>query len=137
MKAKAQAKLLGYQSNYQPMSILFLMFLSLLFLSTAAKASYQKTCGHRYYYCGMTVNIPMAICTTGGTNIPLPRYVCCQLLDKKGHQIWGNTWVAGSCRNAHPYAMFDLGCRKNSPVYNTGKPILGTCQFSHITGKCW
>lgn len=119
------------KTKYKCMSILSLMFFSLLFLSIEAKAS----CHH--YYCRTSVNIPMAICTTGGTNIPLPRYVCCQLLDKKSHQIWGNTWVAGSCKKAHPYAIYDLGCRKNSPVYNTGKPILGTCQFSYFAGKCW
>lgn len=120
------------KANYKCISLLSLMFLSLLFLSTA-KASHYPC----HYSCRTSINIPMAMCTTGGTHIPLPRYVCCQLLDKKGYQIWGNQWVAGSCKKAHPYAIYDLGCRKNSPVYGTGKPIVGTCQFSHITGKCW
>lgn len=76
----------------------------------------------------------VAACTTSVSNKPLPTYVCCSLLSRKGHYVWRNTWVSGSCAVANPYARQDSGCRMNSPVYDTGLPIpqQGSCQF---TGK--
>jgi len=114
---------LNRQSRYSLMGLFTLMFCSLFFISTQAKA---HGC-HKAY-------VPVAMCTTSGTNIALPQYVCCQLLHK-GRHVWRDTWVAGSCQNANPHAIYDMGCKVHSPVYGTGKPILGDCQFSWSTGK--
>ena len=116
--------------------ILVFMFLNLIFLSIDAKACHQ--CYYRdYYYCAKRVHVPVASCRAGDTYIPLPRFVCCQLLDRRGAKIWGNTWVAGTCTKAHPYAVYDWGCNKNSPVFGIGKPIVGHCHFYPISGYCW
>ncbi len=84
-----------------------------------------------------------AACTTLTTNKPLPTYVCCKLVKRvvtrnghyRWHTIWRNTWVEGTCANANPYAIHDSVCGINSPVYSTGEPILGNCQFSTIKNK--
>lgn len=98
---------------------LFLM----MFLSIMVAQNSYATCPH----------VPVAICSTGGTTIPLPNYVCCQLRDNKGLPIWQNTWVPTCCKNANPRAVYDMGCRTNSPVYGMGSSILGNCQFSYST----
>jgi hypothetical protein len=83
--------------------------------------------------------VPEAVCSTIVTNMPLPTYVCCELYDTKHHRhIFRDQWVAGSCKNANPYATFDMGCRTDSLVYGTNEPIppiAGFCQFSHSTGR--
>lgn len=118
--------------------VLFLIFLNLIFFSTQMKA--YQTCHQCFYqegyYCTKRVTIPAAFCTAGNTRISLPTFICCQLLDRRGAQIWGNTWVAGSCKKAHPDAVYDFGCNKNSPVFGPGRPIVGCCQFLHVSGYC-
>lgn len=104
---------------------LFLMIFVPLLLAVGANSAFA--CRHHYF-----VNyVPMAICATYGTNVPLPPYVCCKLVDHKGHVAWGNTWVSGSCSNASPCATFDTGCTYQSPVFNTCRPINAECQFSY------
>jgi hypothetical protein len=80
-----------------------------------------------------------AACTTLTTNKPLPTYVCCKLITRTAHHrwhtVWRNTWVSGACMNANRYARHDSTCDINSPVYTTGMPILGNCQFSTIKNK--
>jgi len=110
---KARAKVLGTSGT------LFLMFILSFFVASKAQA-------HHF--------VPVAICSTSGTNIPFPYYVCCQKLDD-GHHIWRDTWVPVSCKHADSEATFDMGCKVRSPVYNTGKPIVAECQFSYSTGK--
>lgn len=78
---------------------------------------------------------PTATCHTSAINAPLPNYTCCELLNKKGHHIWRNTWVPYSCANASPYARGDMGCDVNSPEFGTGSPIMGNCTFSYSTGR--
>ena len=120
MKAQIKRKSLSI------MSLFLMMFLSIVMLSDA------KACSH----CPIVkVNVPVAICSTGGTNIPLPYFVCCQLRDERGHPIWRNTWVPTTCENADIRAAYDIGCRTASPLYGTGSPIIGNCQFSHSTGQ--
>lgn len=77
--------------------------------------------------------VPVAICSTATTHSPLPNYVCCELENHEKH-VWRDTWVSGSCKNADPRAYSDMGCNIDSPVYTTGKPIVGNCQFSSSTG---
>ncbi len=119
MKTQAIAK----KSN---MMIWVLMLILTLFVSTEAKAFWWHH--HRY------APVPVAICTTSGTDIALPYFVCCQKLHH-GHHVWRDTWVANSCKNADPRAIHDMGCRMHSPVFGTGAPIAGDCQFSFSTGK--
>lgn len=103
-------------------------FSALLLISAQAHA-------HMYRESGPYV--PVAVCTTAipNVNMPIQPFVCCQLLNKKGHHIWRDTWVFGSCKNAHPGAIVDMGCKTYSPVYGTGAPIAASCQFSHSTGR--
>ena len=77
---------------------------------------------------------PVAICQTGGTHIPYPYYVCCKKIDKKGLS-WQQKWVPTDCKNADPMAVLARGCRPKSPVYSTGLPIMGECQFSWLKMK--
>lgn len=105
-------------------SLLLMMFLSVFVLKDAHAC---RTCIKAY--------VPVAICSTGGTNIALPNFVCCQLLDKRGHHIWRDTWVPTCCGNADVRAIYDMGCKRTSPVYGTGSQIIGNCQFSHSTGR--
>lgn len=82
--------------------------------------------------------VPEAVCSTIVTNMPLPTYVCCELLDEDGHHVFRDKWVSGSCKNASPYAHYDMGCKPDSLVYGTNEPIppiAGFCQFSYSTGK--
>lgn len=81
--------------------------------------------------------VPEALCTTAipNVNMPVQPFVCCQLLNREGHHIWRDTWVFGSCKNANPGAIYDMGCKTYSPVYRTGMPIQASCQFSHSTGR--
>lgn len=96
-------------------------------LATTQVLAYHGTC---------RAKSPVAVCEASvNSNIQIPRYVCCELYTKKGHHIWRNTWVSGSCSNANPYAQRDVGCDIDSPVYGTGMPIQATCQFSASTGK--
>lgn len=104
--------------------IWILMFLLSFFVVTEAKA----------HWCHRNVPVPVAFCKTAGTNIPLPNFVCCQKL-QNGHHVWRDTWVATSCKNADPKAIYDMGCKIGSPVYETGMPLTGDCQFSFSTGK--
>lgn len=120
MKAQIIRKTTGIMS-------LFLMMFIAITISKNANAA----CCH-----APRVSVPVAICSTGGTNIPLPYFVCCQLLDKKGRHIWRNMWVPSCCQNADPRASYALGCKRTSPVYGMGSPIIGNCQYSHSTGKC-
>lgn len=118
MKANAMKK------NKLKVSLLLMMFFTLL-ISTNAKAN-------EFY---VKANVPVAICSTGGTHIPLPYFVCCQLIDQKGHRIWDNTWVPTTCKNADSRASYDMGCKISSPVYGMGSAITGNCQFSYSTGR--
>lgn len=79
--------------------------------------------------------VPTATCNANSSLNQYPQYVCCELLSRHGHHIWRDTWVAGSCKNADPRAHYDMGCDITSPVYTTGAPILGACQFSYSTGR--
>jgi hypothetical protein len=106
------------------MSLFLMMFL------TVAISRDANACHH----CSKAL-VPVAICSAGGTNIPLPYFVCCQLLDTKGHSVWGNTWVGTSCKNADRRAIYDSGCKKSSPVYGAGASIIGNCQYSYSMGK--
>lgn len=108
------------------LSLFLMMFLTIII----AKDANASCCHVRKAY------VPVAICSTGGTQIALPYFVCCQLRDHKGHPIWGNTWVATCCQSADPKATYDLGCNRRSPVYGMGSPIIGNCQFSHSMGRC-
>lgn len=108
------------------LSLFLMMFLTII-IAQDANAS---CCHARKAY------VPVAICSTGGTNIPLPNFVCCQLRDHKGRSIWRNTWVPTCCKSADSRAVYDLGCKISSPVYGMGSPIIGNCQFSHSTGWC-
>lgn len=119
MKAQTIRKTTGI------MSLFLMMFLTVV-ISKDANAACCHT-AHAY--------VPVAICSTGGTNIPLPYFVCCQLLDHKGHHIWRDTWVPTTCQNADARAIYDMGCKTTSPVYGMGSSIIGNCQFSHSTGK--
>jgi hypothetical protein len=114
MKAQIRSKTKG-------VSVWVLMFILSFFVATQAEAQAK-----RY--------VPVAICQTSGTNIPLPYYVCCGL-KVKGHYVWKNTWVPVSCKRADPYARYSMGCRTTSPVIGTGMPIAADCQFSYSTGK--
>ncbi len=107
------------------------LFLMMFFTVLVAKDANASCCLRPKAY------VPVAICSTGGTNIPLPYFVCCQLRDHKGHTIWGNTWVSTCCKSADPRATYDLGCNRRSPVYGMGSPIIGNCQFSHSAGRCF
>lgn len=78
---------------------------------------------------------PVAICYAMGTSVPLPYFVCCKKKDNQGHIEWKNTWVATACQQADPMAVLDKGCKRNSPVYGSNKPMIGKCQFSYSTGK--
>src|SRR5580698_1166016 len=87
------------------------LFLMMFLTIVIAKDANASCCHARKVY------VPVAICSTGGTNIPLPYFVCCQLLDHHGHHIWRDTWVPTSCQNADARAIYDLGCKTSSPVY--------------------
>lgn len=119
MKARAIVK------NSSVITVWILMLFLTLFVSTQANAHWRYW--HHAY-------VPVAICNTSGTYIPLPYYVCCQKLHN-GHHVWRDTWVATSCKNADVGAIYDMGCKTYSPVYGTGAPIIGDCQFSFSTGK--
>lgn len=126
MKVEAKAKA---KSRKKYLMILFLMMcFSLAFLSYAyaSEGIYKGDTNH----CKKNYS-PVAICITSGTNIPLPAYTCCQLNSKDS--AFNQTWVPGSCQNAHPMAHLDSGCSIHSPVFGTGAPILGDCQFSYST----
>lgn len=114
MKAQIKSKTLG-------VSVWVLMFILSFFVATQAEA-------HAKRY------VPVAICQTSGTNIPLPYFVCCEL-EVGGRDMWDNTWVPVSCKRAHPSATFDTGCTTRSPVIGTRSPIAADCQFSWSTGK--
>lgn len=92
----------------------------------------HSCCTKKGYWVRRGVPAVVAACTTSVTIQPLPTYVCCKMVNRKG-QGWRNTWVSGACRAASPYAKYDGGCTINSPVYGTGAPILqrGQCQFSN------
>jgi hypothetical protein len=112
---------------------LVLMFFTLFLL-----ASTQADAGHRHHHKMMLglggIYVPTATCSVFATGEPLPQYQCCQLRDRKGHRVWSDTWVSGSCKNAHVSARYDLGCKIDSPVYSTGAPINANCQFAYTTG---
>jgi hypothetical protein len=116
MKAKIISK-----SNFATM--LFSMFILSFFVATEAHAYYK----HGPY-------VPVAICSTSGTSVPLPYYVCCKKLDDDGIS-WRNRWVPVSCKYADEDATYSMGCKTTSPVYGTGSPINADCQFSFSTGK--
>lgn len=93
---------------------------------------HRSCCGGTYYK-RYAVPVVVAACTTSTTIQPLPTYVCCQQRGKHG-VAWRNHWVSGSCAAASPYAYYSKGCTMDSPVHDTGVPILqrGQCQFSTI-----
>ncbi len=83
-------------------------------------------------------DIPMAYCSTAATNLPVPTYSCCQLIVTRHHvrhQVWGEKWVSGSCKNADPRAIGDMRCKYSSFVYGTDRPIVQNCQYTYSTGR--
>ncbi len=108
--------------------MLFLLFTLTFFVFTEAKAHYR----HGPY-------APVAICSTSGTSVPLPYYVCCSKYTKYANRGEGflNRWVPVSCKNADEYAVLSRGCSTTSPVYSTGLPIAADCQFSFNTNKIY
>lgn len=117
--------------TFKKVTILTLVFLATAFVTLKASAHYGRgMCNHPL--------TPTATCYAAPNLSQLPQYTCCELLYKKHgvwHHAWRDTWVSGSCSNANPYARHDMGCDVNSPVYTTGRPIEGRCQFSDSTGK--
>lgn len=105
-------------------SLFLMMFLSIVVLKDAHAC---RACIKAY--------VPVAICSTGGTNIALPYFVCCQLLDNHRRHVWRDTWVPTTCKNADVSAIYDMGCKTTSPVYGMGSAIIGNCQFSYSTGR--
>jgi hypothetical protein len=122
---------------------LCIMFLSLLFVTIDANAHYRYWGFHHdgfYAYGRHWDFVPRAMCVTPTIHAPMANYVCCELVKKSPrthhwYHVWHDTWVAGTCKNADPYARGDMGCSVHSPVYTTGQPIIGDCQFSASTGK--
>lgn len=104
---------------------LFLMMFATVVMVNDVKADWIDVKGY----------VPVAICSTGGTHIPLPYFVCCELLDYKGNHVWRDTWVSTSCKNADSRATYDMGCHRASPVYGMGSSVMGNCQFSYSTGR--
>lgn len=123
MKAKAKKI-----SKWQYLTALFvLMVISLVFISSAnAHFKYKY---HKYK------NIPVALCTTSGTGIPMVPFVCCKVAfhdnDNVRNKDWVPVWVEGGCStiNAHHSRI----CSVSTPVIATHAPIVGDCQFSHST----
>ncbi|HEX2548749.1 MAG TPA: hypothetical protein VHM20_02905 [Gammaproteobacteria bacterium] len=103
--------------------MLLLMFILSFFVATKAQAHFR----HGPY-------APVAICSTSGTSVPLPYYVCCSKYDKYGPSF-RNQWVPVSCKYADVRAVPSRGCMTSSPLFFTGQPIAADCQFSFSTGK--
>jgi hypothetical protein len=104
-------------------ALILASFLILIFASTPTLAG---ACYHK-------MGVPTATCSTYVTKSPLPQYVCCEKLNRKGHAIWRDTWVSGGCGSVAG-ASYDFGCTVDSPVYGTGEPIKASCLFSYSTG---
>lgn len=104
--------------------MLFLLFTLTFFVFTEAKAHYR----HGPY-------APVAICSTSGTSVPLPYYVCCSKYNDGGR--FYNRWVPVSCKYADKDAVLSRGCKTTSPLYSTGMPIAADCQFSFNTNKVY
>lgn len=102
-------------------------------ISAVVLASTQASAHHRrLLVVAGPIYVPTATCVTNATKEPLPEYVCCKMRDGNGHMAWKNNWVSGGCRTIGAHVSF--GCGMASPVYGTGSPIIGQCQFSRSTG---